>query len=585
MSRILIVDDDFIFVNELKQVLAAYNQFKVLSATQEGEANTALQNETVAIVVLNIDAPHIDGIEFLGLLSSSHPGTLCIVLSKYEHAVVKEVKKIPLRDSIFLYMKKPSNLKQIGGAILEALHCLDERDYTQGILVSKLLYLVEAATKTCRLNIKFGSKKQATFDILEGALINAAFGSLEGTAAASEILSWPPSSFIVTELPPEYEERINMDDVNTIRVNIRLKRKTGLLSPAAVAEKFDLSKKIKLFIVDDSAMMRKVITNIFADNERIEVVGEAANGVDALQIMPQVKPDVVTLDVQMPIMDGLSTLKRMMIQIPTPTVMLSAYTKGGSRVTYDALKYGAVDFVAKPSKTSDTDLQEQYDELINKVYLAADVDFEAVRYIRAARRNKDVADNKAVNCETIVGIGAAEGSYGTLLKIIPHLSPDLPAAYLVMLYEVPEYVDAFVDYLSELCSLKVQRAVNNESVQGGVCYLASGEEYLTVHAGDNGFVQHLSPAPFAGLRGSINMMFFSMAELMGNHSMAMIVSGLGEDGFEGMREISRVGGKGIVQEPATCLYKEMPESVIKHCEVDKITTDSKMAKVVNAMLS
>ncbi len=142
-----------------------------------------------------------------------------------------------------------------------------------------------------------------------------------------------------------------------------------------MAEKFDLNKKIKLFIVDDSAMMRKVITNIFADNDRIEVVGEAANGVDALQIMPQVKPDVVTLDVQMPIMDGLSTLKRMMIQIPTPTVMLSAYTKGGSRVTYDALKYGAVDFVAKPSKTSDPDLQEQYDELINKVYLAADVDF------------------------------------------------------------------------------------------------------------------------------------------------------------------------------------------------------------------
>ena len=344
-------------------------------------------------------------------------------------------------------------------------------------------------------------------------------------------------------------------------------------------------KAKKLFIIDDSKMMRKIIAEIFAEDERIEVIGEAADGREALQILPQVKADVVTLDVQMPVMDGLTTLKHMMIQAPVPTVMLSSYTQEGAAVTFDALKYGAVDFVGKPSKAADLDLEEQSREIARKVHLAADVKIEAARYIRVGRKNKNTKQVAKVDCRTIVAVGAAEGGYGTLLKIIPQLSPDLSAAYLVVLYAAPRHVDAFVDYLDKHSVIKVKRAINNDPVKGGVCYLASGEEYLTLHRKEGCKVLHVRPAPFAGRKGSINMLMFSVAESMQNRSLGIILSGLNNDGEEGLEEIIRIGGKALVQDPGGCLYREMPGAALQRCGSARVIADTRIAAAVHTLLT
>lgn len=341
----------------------------------------------------------------------------------------------------------------------------------------------------------------------------------------------------------------------------------------------------KLFIIDDSKMMRNIIADIFAEDELIEVIGEAADGEEALQILPQVNADVVTLDVQMPVMDGLTTLKHMMIQAPVPTVMLSAYTQEGAAVTFDALKYGAVDFVAKPSNVDDLDLGEQAREVARKVHLAVGVEIEAVRYIRAIRKNENKKQAAKVDCRTIVAIGAGEGGYGTLLKIIPHLSPELSAAYLVVLYASPRHVDAFVSYLNNHCAIEVKRAANNDPVEGGVCYLASGEEYLTVHQGDGCNVLHVCPPPFVTQKGSINMLMFSVAEIMQNRSSGIILSGMGNDGEEGLEEIIRVGGKPLVQDPRGCLYREMPEAALERCKSARVIADTKIAAAVHELLA
>ncbi len=344
-------------------------------------------------------------------------------------------------------------------------------------------------------------------------------------------------------------------------------------------------KPKKLFIVDDSKMMRKIIADIFAEDEFIEVVGEAANGEDALQILPQVNADVVTLDVQMPVMDGLTTLKHMMIQSPIPTVMLSSYTQEGAAVTFDALKYGAVDFVSKPSNVDSLDLGEQTREVARKVHLAAEVEIEAVRYIRTVRKNEPTKQKTKVDCKTLVAIGTAEGGYGTLLKIIPHLSPDLPAAYLVVLYASPRHVGAFVKYLNDHCAIEVKRATNNAPLEGGVCYLASGEEYLTVHKGNNGNVLHVCPAPFTTHKGSINMLMFSVAEFMQDRSLAIILSGLGSDGEEGTEEIIRVGGTALVQDPKGCLYRQMPKAALERCTSARVIGDTMIAAAVQELLA
>lgn len=346
----------------------------------------------------------------------------------------------------------------------------------------------------------------------------------------------------------------------------------------------NLQKTKKLFIIDDSKMMRKVISDIFADDELIEVVGEAADGEEALEMLPQVNADVVTLDVQMPVMDGLTTLKHMMIQTPVPTVMLSAFTQEGTAVTFDALKYGAVDFVSKPSSVNAVDLGEQAREVVRKVHLAAGVEIEAARYIRVVRKNRDKKHAPRVDCRKIVAIGVAEGGYGTLLKIIPHLSPELSAAYLVVLYASPRHVDSFASYLNDHSAIEVKRAVNDEPIEGGVCYLASGEEYLTVQQGNGHNVLHVCAAPFATQKGSINMLMFSVAEMMKDSSLGVILTGLGSDGVEGMAEIIRVGGNALVQDPRGCLYRTMPEAALAEFDEARVIDDVKIAATLNELL-
>jgi len=345
----------------------------------------------------------------------------------------------------------------------------------------------------------------------------------------------------------------------------------------------DMKEPHKLLIVDDSKMMRRAIADIFDADNRVKVVGEAADGEEALEIILQLDIDVVTLDVEMPVMNGLTTLKHMMIEKPTPTVMISTLTHKGAAITFDALKYGAVDFVPKPSNLSGKDLKKQSSEIIRKVNLAAAVNIGSAHYIRAARKKKQAESDKTAECNNIIAMGAAEGGYGALLKIIPHLPPDFPGAFLIVLHDEAIYVDAFIQYLAEHSTMKITRARDGEPVKGGVCYLAPGEEYLTVRSLKRGPVLHVGASPFATRRGAVNMLMFSVAEVMGDRSAGVILSGVGSDGDEGIGEIVRVGGTAIVQDPGTCMYTQMPKSVLNKHRVDLVVPDTGIASSLSKL--
>ena len=340
----------------------------------------------------------------------------------------------------------------------------------------------------------------------------------------------------------------------------------------------------KLLIVDDSKMMRKAIRQIFEADDRIQVAGEAADGEAALEIIPQIDPDVVTMDVNMPVMDGLTTLKHMMIETPKPTVMVSTLTREGAAVTFDALRFGAVDFVPKPSKVDESKLEGQEETVVRKVSLAAQVEIEAIRYIKDFPKAESGGSNGQIPCHRFIAMGAAEGGYGALLKIVPHLRPDLPVAYLAVIYAASQYVDAFARYLDNSSSVRVQRATDGLPVEGGVCYLGAGEEYVTVQSRNGNLFLQVHPAPFKSIserRGSINMMMFSAAEVMGSRAAGIVLSGSGDDGAEGLAEIIRSGGSALVQDPKSCLYKEMANSALDRCEPDHVASDMKIASAVN----
>ena len=340
----------------------------------------------------------------------------------------------------------------------------------------------------------------------------------------------------------------------------------------------------KLLVVDDSKIMRRLITDLFESDDKIHVVGEAADGLEALASVSQLVPDVITLDINMPGMDGLTTLKHLMIRSPTPTVMLSTLTREGEKTTFDTLRYGAVDFITKPTRLDGGELEAQAQDIIVKVNHAAAVALDAVRYIRAVPRNHAIAPFEVQSCDCVVALGAAEGGYGALLKIIPQFRPDSAVAYVAILYAAPRHVDAFARYLDDHSGVRVKRAIDGEPVEGGVCYLGAGVEYLTVAAHSGRLMLQVHRAPFASRRGSIDRLMFSVAEAMKGRAVGVVLSGSGEDGSEGLEEIHRMDGVAIVQNPQSCLHKGMAQAALARCQPDFVLSDVKIATVVNGLL-
>ncbi|MCW8962563.1 MAG: response regulator [Gammaproteobacteria bacterium] len=339
----------------------------------------------------------------------------------------------------------------------------------------------------------------------------------------------------------------------------------------------------KLLIVDDSPVMRRAIAGMFDSDDEVEVIGEAGNGHEALDAIATLNPDVVTLDVNMPGMDGLATIKRLMIQSPKPTVMLSSLTREGSRITFDALRYGAVDFVTKPSQDGAEELQTQIDDIRAKVKFAAAVEQQAIKYIRA-RKGKDENRVRHLPLRHVVAMGAHEGGYGSLLKIIPHLKADNSAAYLAVLYVPHEYIDAFVDYLNIYSQVLVKKAAHGQALEAGVCYISSGYDYMTVHKDKDAQVMHVRPAPFTSRKGSIDMLLFSVADSALDNAIGVILSGSGDDGAEGLEEVIRVGGVAIAQDHKTCLCKEMAVAAIQRCHAEHVISDPDIASAIHNII-
>jgi two-component system chemotaxis response regulator CheB len=342
------------------------------------------------------------------------------------------------------------------------------------------------------------------------------------------------------------------------------------------------NRRIKVLIVDDSAFFRRVFKQILANAPQIEIVGEAANGAEALEMVKETDPDVVTMDINMPVMDGIKALKHLMIKSPRPTVMFSTLTTEGAHETFDALRYGAIDFIPKPSRLFKDEIETQQNAIVRKIKLAANVAIERIRLVRTGTPDPCSRDNGVRDAASVIILGAAEGGYSSFLKIAPQLHPGLPSALIGVLYADQKHVDSFAAYLDGLSQIRVKRAKNGETLQGNTLYFVCGTEYATVekHAEKLIFVVH--PAPFPNRKGSVDMVMFSLAELMGAKAMGVVLSGSGRDGAEGIQEIHRLGGTPVVQAPTTCLVKEMPMAAIGRCAASRVVGDAQIAAEINA---
>jgi two-component system chemotaxis response regulator CheB len=322
---------------------------------------------------------------------------------------------------------------------------------------------------------------------------------------------------------------------------------------------------IRVLVVDDSAFMRTTLSRMIACESGLEVIGTAASGSEALEKIPALDPDVVTLDINMPGLDGVATLRCLMHRFPRPVIMVSSVTEKDAETTFSALGAGAFDYVPKQLSASSLEIDHIRSDLVAKIRAAA-LARRSHLHTRNAKKPSRAAKPErphVFSTSTIVALGTSTGGPKALEKILPLLPRDVPVPILIVQHMPVGFTASFARRLSQLCSICVQEATDHEPLRCGVAYIAPAGLHMRIgrRTSDAKVVICLSSDPHAALHvPSIDVLMKSVAEIYHDRALGVIMTGMGSDGAEGMSEIYRTGGLTIGQDEATCAVYGMPRA-------------------------
>ncbi len=361
--------------------------------------------------------------------------------------------------------------------------------------------------------------------------------------------------------------------------------------------KDDNLKVIRVLVVDDSAYNRRTLTAMLESHPLIKVVGTAVNGEDGIKKLLSLKPDVVTLDLEMPEMNGFTFLRIVMNQAPLPVIVVSSRREEAN--VFKAIELGAVDFLAKPTDRISTELYNIKEDLINKVLAAKMVNLStlkrrfdpiAVKIEKgelppspAVKEMRDVSPADSRKVIGAVGIGASTGGPSALIKVLSKISYDFSHPILITQHMPPGFTRAFAERLNRYSYLKVKEAENNEQLVGGMVYVAPGGYNMSVQYDSNGFKIRLKKRTADDKYvPSVDVLFSSIAETFGEHSAGVILTGMGNDGRVGLQMIRESGGLTIAESEETSVVFGMPREAIKSGYVKKVLAIDKVPEEINA---
>lgn len=345
--------------------------------------------------------------------------------------------------------------------------------------------------------------------------------------------------------------------------------------------------KARVLIVDDSAVVRSVLTSFLSQDSDIEVVGSAVDPYDARDKIKLLKPDVLTLDVEMPRMDGITFLRNLMKLNPMPVVMLSSLTHKGAGVTLDALEIGAVDFIAKPTTgQSDEALKLFQQEVCEKVKTAAS-SAEKLKFRRSGisvtqTNSCEVAKNVTYHRDSLIAIGASTGGTEALRDVLTTLPVNMPP--IVITQHIPaSFSNRFASRLNEQCALTIQEAKEGDVLRAGHVYIAPGSHHLKIRRHGHQMICTLDDGePVNRHKPSVEVMFSSICELSPEHVIAVMLTGMGEDGSKMMKTLVDAGAHSLVQDEASSLVWGMPGSAVKYgAAKDIVPLDKIASRLVN----
>jgi len=344
-------------------------------------------------------------------------------------------------------------------------------------------------------------------------------------------------------------------------------------------------QRVRVLIVDDSAFMRIALSRMIGYDPDLSVVGTAASGTEALQRIGTLDPDVITLDVQMPCLDGLGTLRRIMAEFPRPVIMVSSVTMKDAETTFDALSAGAFDYVPKQLASTSLDILHIREDLIVKIKAAAE-SRRAKAHLNPPRKPPRAADSptRKVSASTpaIVAIGISTGGPKALQDILLQLPPDLSVPIVVVQHMPPGFTAPFAKRLDALSAVSIREASQGETVKPGVVYIAPAGSHITVERPSNSrAVICISQEPGnQSFTPSVDVMMQSVAAAFHSQAMGIIMTGMGSDGAQGMSAIHREGGFTVGQDEASCAVYGMPRVCAEMGILDRVVPLSHISREI-----
>jgi two-component system chemotaxis response regulator CheB len=355
-------------------------------------------------------------------------------------------------------------------------------------------------------------------------------------------------------------------------------------------------QKIKVLCVDDSALIRSLMTEIINGQPDMTVVATAPDPLVARELIKQHNPDVLTLDVEMPRMDGLDFLEKLMRLRPMPVVMVSSLTERGNEITLRALELGAVDFVTKPKVGIRDGMLDYSEKLADKVRAAARARVRQAAPVQHAAAAGHVAggqaavpapnfNNPLLSTEKLIIVGASTGGTEAIREVLVPLPPDAPAV-LIAQHMPPGFTKSFAQRLNGLCRITVKEAEHGERVLPGHAYIAPGHAHLLLARSGANYIAHLSDDPPVNRhRPSVDVLFRSAAQHAGKNAVGVILTGMGRDGAAGLLEMKKAGAYTLAQDEASCIVFGMPREAIALGAADEIASLPEMSRRVMARLS
>jgi len=342
---------------------------------------------------------------------------------------------------------------------------------------------------------------------------------------------------------------------------------------------------IRVLIVDDSAFMRKLLSDIFKNDREIVVVGEARHGKEALEKIPLLNPDVITLDIEMPVMDGITTLKKITKKHNIPIIMISSLTTEGADLTLKALEKGAIDFIPKPKNIFSLDSEKIRLEMIHKIKTAfkyrEKLNYRDRNIIHPPKIYQPRLDIAIETFDYIVAIGTSTGGPRALQNVLPLLSGNLNATIVVVQHMPPKFTKSLSDRLNALSQIEVKEGEDGDILKRGYCYIAPGDYHMRVETVNNRHIIRLSKEkPIRGLRPAADILMESVAQLNNLKKVGVVMTGMGSDGAQGIVEIKRSSGYTIAQDEESSVIFGMPKLAIETGCVDKVVSLNDIANEI-----